>query len=145
MVFKKIIFQNMYVAVWHSRPPPLHGKIHLKFPFWFLTPSLGAHPGEGQFRVKNQLKHFRDKLFFYFPMSFVKYCSYFSTSCLPVFCKHFKISVEFRYNTVVCPVSILYNVYRHLKKYVERFSSCFCLFSLKVIDLFCFVFSFLKY
>ena len=30
--------------MWHSRPPrdptPLHGKCHLKFPFWFLTPSL---------------------------------------------------------------------------------------------------------
>ena len=24
--------------MWHSRPPPLHGKYHLKFPFW-----LSAH------------------------------------------------------------------------------------------------------
>ena len=32
----KIIFQNRYVALetpW--RTPPLHGKCHLKFPFWF--------------------------------------------------------------------------------------------------------------
>ena len=35
MVFKKIIFQNRYVEL-----PPLHGKSHLKFPFWFLNPSL---------------------------------------------------------------------------------------------------------
>ena len=38
MVFKKIIFQNRYVALeTPSRPPPpLHGKCHLKFPFWFF-------------------------------------------------------------------------------------------------------------
>ena len=35
MVFKKIIFQNRYVAL---ETPPLHGKCHLKFPFW-----LSAH------------------------------------------------------------------------------------------------------
>ena len=38
MVFKKIIFQNRYVALetpW--RPTPLHGKCHLKFPFWFFA------------------------------------------------------------------------------------------------------------
>ena len=33
MVFKKIIFQNRYVEL---ETPPLHGKIHLKFPFWLL-------------------------------------------------------------------------------------------------------------
>ena len=43
MVFKKIIFQNRYVALeTPSRPPrdppPLHGKYHLKFPFWLLEP-----------------------------------------------------------------------------------------------------------
>ena len=37
MVFKKIIFQNRYVALeTPSRPHPLHGKCHLKFPFWFF-------------------------------------------------------------------------------------------------------------
>ena len=37
MVFKKIIFQNRYVALeTPSRPPPLHGKCHLKFPFWLF-------------------------------------------------------------------------------------------------------------
>ena len=37
MVFKKIIFQNRYVALeTASRPPPLHSKYHLKFPFWLL-------------------------------------------------------------------------------------------------------------
>ena len=40
----KIIFQNRYVALeTPSRPPPsLHGKCHLKFPFWFFdsVPSL---------------------------------------------------------------------------------------------------------
>ena len=36
MVFKKIIFQNSLMAnETPSRPPPLHGKCHLKFPFWF--------------------------------------------------------------------------------------------------------------
>ena len=36
---KKIIFQNRYVALeTPSRPPPLHGKNHLKFPFWSLEP-----------------------------------------------------------------------------------------------------------
>ena len=35
MVFKKIIFQNRYVALETGLdPPPLHGKCHLKFPFW---------------------------------------------------------------------------------------------------------------
>ena len=36
----KIIFQNRYVALeTPSRPPPpLHGKCHLKFPFWFFAP-----------------------------------------------------------------------------------------------------------
>ena len=35
----KIIFQNRYVALeTPSRPPPLHGKCHLKFPFWFSAP-----------------------------------------------------------------------------------------------------------
>ena len=24
--------------MWHSRPPPLHGEYHLKFPFWFFQP-----------------------------------------------------------------------------------------------------------
>ena len=39
MVFKKIIFQNRYVALeTPSRSPPLHGKNHLKFPFWLLEP-----------------------------------------------------------------------------------------------------------
>ena len=40
MVFKKIIFQNRYVALeTPSRPPPpLHGKYHLKFPFWLFAP-----------------------------------------------------------------------------------------------------------
>ena len=33
----KIIFQNRYVALeTPSRPTPLHGKCHLKFPFWFF-------------------------------------------------------------------------------------------------------------
>ena len=37
MVFNKNHFQNRYVALeTPSRPPPpLHGKCHLKFPFWF--------------------------------------------------------------------------------------------------------------
>ena len=36
----KIICQNRYVALeTPSRPsPPLHGKCHLKFPFWLLAP-----------------------------------------------------------------------------------------------------------
>ena len=41
MVFQKIIFQNRYVALeTPSRPPspPLHGKYHLKFPFWLSAP-----------------------------------------------------------------------------------------------------------
>ena len=39
MVFKKIIFQNSLMAnETPSRPPPLHGKFHLKFPFWFSAP-----------------------------------------------------------------------------------------------------------
>ena len=40
MVFKKIIFQNGYVALeTPSRPPhPLHGKYHFKFPFWLSAP-----------------------------------------------------------------------------------------------------------
>ena len=43
MVFKKIIFQNRYVALeTPSRPPPLHGKCHLKFPFWFFEPFPNA-------------------------------------------------------------------------------------------------------
>ena len=33
MVFKKSFFK---VGMWHSRPPPLHGKSHLKFPFWLF-------------------------------------------------------------------------------------------------------------
>ena len=36
--FKKSFFK---IGMWHSRPPrdpPLHGKCHLKFPFWFLAP-----------------------------------------------------------------------------------------------------------
>ena len=38
MVFKKIIFQNRYVALKTlSRPPPIHGKYHLKFPFWLFA------------------------------------------------------------------------------------------------------------
>ena len=37
MDFKKIIFQNRYVALkTPSRPPALHGKYHLKFPFWLF-------------------------------------------------------------------------------------------------------------
>ena len=35
MVFKKIIFR---IGMWHSRPPHLHGKNHLKFPFWLFEP-----------------------------------------------------------------------------------------------------------
>ena len=31
----KIIFQNRYMAL---ETPPLHGKCHLKFPFWFSAP-----------------------------------------------------------------------------------------------------------
>ena len=40
MVFKKIIFQKSLMAnETPSRPPsPLHGKCHLKFPFWFFAP-----------------------------------------------------------------------------------------------------------
>ena len=41
MVFKKIIFQNRYVALeTPSRPlpPSFHGKYHLKFPFWLSAP-----------------------------------------------------------------------------------------------------------
>ena len=35
----KIIFQNRYVALETGLdPPPLHGKCHLKFPFWFFEP-----------------------------------------------------------------------------------------------------------
>ena len=26
------------MGMWHSRPPPLHGKCHLKFPFWLFEP-----------------------------------------------------------------------------------------------------------
>ena len=33
---KKIIFQNRYGEL--ETPPPLHGKKHLKFPFWLLAP-----------------------------------------------------------------------------------------------------------
>ena len=34
----KIIFQNSLMAnETPSRPPPLHGKCHLKFPFWLLA------------------------------------------------------------------------------------------------------------
>ena len=51
MFLKKIIFQNRYVALeTPSRPPPLYGKCHLKFPFWFFD-SVPYHPsnplGEG--------------------------------------------------------------------------------------------------
>ena len=35
MVFKKIIFQNRYVAL-ETPSRPLHGKCHLKFPFWLF-------------------------------------------------------------------------------------------------------------
>ena len=39
MVFTKIFFQNRYVALeTPSRPPPLHGENHLKFPFWLFEP-----------------------------------------------------------------------------------------------------------
>ena len=34
--FQKIIFQNRYVAPETPSRPPLHGKCHLKFPFWFF-------------------------------------------------------------------------------------------------------------
>ena len=35
----KIIFQNRYVALETGlNPTPLHGKCHLKFPFWFFEP-----------------------------------------------------------------------------------------------------------
>ena len=35
----KSIFQNTYVALeTPPRPPPLHGKCHLKFPFWLFEP-----------------------------------------------------------------------------------------------------------
>ena len=48
MVFKKIIFQNSLMAnETPSRPPPpLHGKCHLKFPFWLLAhlPNLNYDP-----------------------------------------------------------------------------------------------------
>ena len=37
--FKKSFFR---IGMWHSRPPrdpsPLHGKYHLKFPFWLSAP-----------------------------------------------------------------------------------------------------------
>ena len=37
MILIKIIFQNRYVALETPlRPPPLHGKCHHKFPFWFF-------------------------------------------------------------------------------------------------------------
>ena len=37
MVFKKIIFQKSLMAnETPPRPPPLHGKCHLKFPFWLF-------------------------------------------------------------------------------------------------------------
>ena len=43
MVFKKIIFQNGYVPVETPlRPPPLHGKYHLIFPFDCPHTSLGS-------------------------------------------------------------------------------------------------------
>ena len=32
---KKILFQNRYVEL---ETPPLHGKTHLKFPFWLFAP-----------------------------------------------------------------------------------------------------------
>ena len=32
---KKSFFR---IGMWNSRPPPLHGKNHLKFPFWFFEP-----------------------------------------------------------------------------------------------------------
>ena len=40
---KKIIFQNRYMALEtpstpRRDPPPLHGKYHLKFPFWLFAP-----------------------------------------------------------------------------------------------------------
>ena len=42
MVFKKISFQNRYVEL--ETPPPLHGKNHLKFPFWlFDALPYGTH------------------------------------------------------------------------------------------------------
>ena len=47
MVFKKIIFQNSLMAnETPSRPPPLHGKCHLKFPFW-----LSAHFPNSSYRI----------------------------------------------------------------------------------------------
>ena len=40
----KIIFK---IGMWHSRPvstpPSLHGKCHLKFPFWFFAPLPNVH------------------------------------------------------------------------------------------------------
>ena len=42
----KIIFQNRYMALeTPSRPPPLHGKCYLKFPFWFFD-SVPKHNWE---------------------------------------------------------------------------------------------------
>ena len=39
MVLTKIIFQNRYVALETGlNLPPLHGKCHLKFPFWLFEP-----------------------------------------------------------------------------------------------------------
>ena len=47
----KIIFQNRYVALeTPPRPPPLHGKCHLKFPFWFFESVPNPH-----FRQKVQV------------------------------------------------------------------------------------------
>ena len=45
MVFEQIIFQNRYVEL--ETPPPLHGKIHLKFPFWLFAPLPNPHQRKG--------------------------------------------------------------------------------------------------
>ena len=48
MIFKKIIFQNRYVALeTPSRPPPFMAKASLNFYLDYLTPSLtGRHEND---------------------------------------------------------------------------------------------------
>ena len=41
---KKSFFR---IGMWNPRPPPLHGKIHLKFPFWLFAPLLNPHQRKG--------------------------------------------------------------------------------------------------
>ena len=76
MVFKKIIFQNRYVALeTPSRPPPLHGKYHLKFPFWFFE-YLPKRCPWSTFSLTNSM--------FLLKMSFL----WISTACLAFFKDH---------------------------------------------------------